>query len=127
MPAIRMLGQLAAFLQELAVLAAAGYWGFSLPAGLAVRLIAMLAAPALLAFGWGMLAAPRARVVLPGWARTGFVTAWFAAGAVALAAAGASWLAVALAVAFVVSKFLLGMWPASGPPAFRQDPPPETR
>ncbi|MBO0807874.1 MAG: DUF2568 domain-containing protein, partial [Actinobacteria bacterium] len=64
-----MLGQLAAFLQELAVLAAAGYWGFSLPGSQAVRLIAVLAAPALLAFGWGMLAAPRARVVLPDWAR----------------------------------------------------------
>jgi hypothetical protein len=120
-----MLGHLAAFLQELAVLAAAGYWGFSLPAGLAVRLIAALAAPALLAFGWGMLAAPRARVVLPGWARTAFVTSWFAAGAVALAAAGASWLAVALAVAFVVSKFVLGMWPAGGQPDFRQHPPSE--
>ena len=49
-----------AFLLELCMLAALGYWGFTLDHGLAVRVGAGLGVPLLAAVVWGLLLAPRA-------------------------------------------------------------------
>ena len=48
------------FVLELCMLAALGYWGFTLDQGLAVRAIAGLGAPLLAAVVWGIFMAPRA-------------------------------------------------------------------
>jgi hypothetical protein len=49
-----------AFLLELCMLAALGYWGFTLDQGLAVRVGVGLGAPVLVALVWGIWMAPRA-------------------------------------------------------------------
>ena len=54
-----------AFLLELCMLAALGYWGFTLDQGLAVRVGAGLGVPVLAAVVWGIWMAPRASNPLP--------------------------------------------------------------
>lgn len=54
-----------AFLLELAMLAAAGWWGFTLDAGWPVRVLAGIGVPLLLAVVWGVFCSPRAGVALP--------------------------------------------------------------
>ena len=53
-----------AFLLELCMLAALGYWGFTLDQGLAIRVGAGLGVPLLAAVIWGVLMAPRAAIPL---------------------------------------------------------------
>ena len=52
----------AAFVSELAALAALGWWGFTLDAPPAVRVLVGIAVPLLAAVLWGAFAAPRAPV-----------------------------------------------------------------
>ena len=78
-----------AFLLELAVLFAVGYWGFRLSLGMPLRLVAGLAPPLLMAVLWGLLAAPRASFPLHAVADVAFQIAWFGVGALAFWAAGA--------------------------------------
>jgi hypothetical protein len=54
-----------AFLLELALLVAIGYWGFQLDTATAVRWLVTIGAPAALALTWGQVAAPRAKRRLP--------------------------------------------------------------
>jgi hypothetical protein len=77
-----------AFLLELAVLFAVGFWGFTLSSGLPLRLLAGIGTPALMAVLWGILAAPKASFPLQGAADAVFRIAWFGIGAVAFWAAG---------------------------------------
>ena len=49
-----------AFLLELCMLAALGYWGFTLDQGFIIRIIAGLGAPLLAAVIWGLWMAPKA-------------------------------------------------------------------
>ena len=53
------------FLLELCMLAALGYWGFTLDQGLAIRVGAGLGAPLLAAVAWGLWMAPKASHPLP--------------------------------------------------------------
>lgn len=107
--AVRNLNLATAFLLELAVLVAAGYWGFTLHPNLAVRLLAGLGAPLVLAVLWGVFAAPKASIPLHGIAGIAFKVAWFAAGAAALALAGRTVPAVVLMVVYVVNTLMLAL------------------
>ncbi|MFJ5233747.1 DUF2568 domain-containing protein [Kitasatospora sp. NPDC088391] len=73
----------AAFAVELAVYAAAGWWGWARPGRRAWRLSAAVAAVLGLALPWGWFAAPTANHPLHGAARAVFELCWFGAGALA--------------------------------------------
>ena len=55
----------AAFVSELAALAALALWGWSMPSDLPVRLLAAVVLPLVAAVLWGRFAAPRAPVRRP--------------------------------------------------------------
>ena len=97
-----------AFLLELAVLFAVGYWGFRLSVSLPLRLVAGLATPLLMAVLWGLLAAPKATFPLHGAADAGFRIAWFGVGALAFWAAGRPIAALVLTGVLAVNALMLG-------------------
>jgi hypothetical protein len=73
-----------ALLVELAVYAAAGYWGFTRDGGLPKRLLLALGVPALLALVWGYFGAPAATYPVHGPFRALLELGWFGSGAAAL-------------------------------------------
>ncbi|GAA3515713.1 hypothetical protein GCM10022220_64540 [Actinocatenispora rupis] len=90
------------FLLELVCLAALVYWGWRLPAGLPVRLLAGVLLPVAAAVCWGMFASPRGRwLTVPG--RAVCEVGLFGGAAVALAAAGQPVAGVVLAVVAAAS------------------------
>ncbi|SBT64119.1 Protein of unknown function (DUF2568) [Micromonospora sediminicola] len=95
------------FLLELALLAAAGLWGFTLDAGWPVRLLAGLGAPLVIAVVWGVFCSPRATVALPAPAKLGVQAACFLGGGVLLALAGHPLPGAALVLLWAVDKALL--------------------
>jgi hypothetical protein len=104
-PVLRAFNLAVAFLLELAVLAAAGYWGFQLDGSLAW--LAGLGAPVVLALLWGRFAAPRAANALHGVAGGVFRVCWFACGAAALVVAGHPVWGITLAVVYVANSAVL--------------------
>ena len=103
-----------AFLLELAMLVAAGWWGFTLDAGLVVRLLAGLGAPLLIAVVWGVFCSPKAGVPLAAPAKTTIQAACFVAGGLLLALAGRPVPGILLVVLWVVNTTLLRL---AGDPA----------
>ncbi|WP_405164050.1 YrdB family protein [Nocardia sp. NBC_01499] len=76
------------FLLELGVIAAAAVWGFTLPAGVLVRVVAGLAAPTLFILMWALFGAGSTpRFPLRGGWRLALELIWFGGGALALATA----------------------------------------
>lgn len=109
--AAKMANLLLMFLLELGTLAAAAYWGFTIAAPLAVRILAGLGAPAVLIVVWAVFgAANGARIPLKGFARVVLEVLWFGSAVAALAAAGRSGWAVTFAVAFAVNAALRLFW-----------------
>jgi Protein of unknown function (DUF2568) len=53
------------FLVELCALATLAYWGFTLDAPIAVRVVLGVATPLIAAIAWGTYVAPRARLSAP--------------------------------------------------------------
>jgi hypothetical protein len=102
MSPVRAMLLLVAFLLELAVLAAVGYFGFHQSGALAWLL--GLGLPLLFAVLWGVFAAPKAPRPLPGPVDAAFRIVWFACGAGALVFAGQPVAGVALAVVYVVDS-----------------------
>ncbi|OKI71052.1 YrdB family protein [Micromonospora sp. CB01531] len=76
------------FLLELALLVAAGWWGFTRDAGWPTRLLAGLVAPLLIAVVWGLFCSPKATVSLPAAAKLTVQAACFGTGGLLLASAG---------------------------------------
>ncbi|MFI7212545.1 YrdB family protein [Micromonospora maritima] len=95
------------FLLELALLAAAGLWGFTLDVGWPVRLLAGLGAPLVIAVVWGVFCSPRATVPLPAPAKLGVQAACFLSGGVLLALAGHPLPGAALVLLWALDKTLL--------------------
>lgn len=92
-----------AFLLELAALGALAWWGADTGTGLAGAILLGVGAPAGAAIGWGLFAAPRARIRLP---MAGILTVkavTFGAAAAAVYALGQHELAIAFAVVALVS------------------------
>ncbi|MFD6157194.1 YrdB family protein [Nocardia sp. NPDC060256] len=76
------------FLLELGVLAGVAVWGFTLPAGLLVRVIAGVATPALFVLMWALFGAGSTpRFPLRGTWRLALELIWFGGGALAWATA----------------------------------------
>ncbi|GGO66355.1 YrdB family protein [Nonomuraea cavernae] len=101
------------FLLELGVLAAAGYWGFTLSESWGVKLLAGLGGPALFVAVWALFGAGGgANAVFPltGPARAALEIIWFGGGALALHAAGLTTPAAVLAALFVVNAVLRLVW-----------------
>ncbi|MFU8875560.1 YrdB family protein [Micromonospora sp. SL4-19] len=96
-----------AFLLELALLVAVGWWGFTLQAGLPVRLLAGLGAPLLIAVGWGLFCSPRASVPLPAPAKLTAQAACFVTGGLLLALAGKPVPGALLVALWALDKALL--------------------
>ncbi|MCW3843136.1 YrdB family protein [Micromonospora yasonensis] len=96
-----------AFLLELALLVAAGWWGFTLDARWPARLLAGLGAPLLIAVVWGVFCSPRANVPLPAPAKLGVQAACFLTGGLLLALAGRPVPGAVLVAVWAVDKALL--------------------
>ncbi|MFC0503671.1 DUF2568 domain-containing protein [Micromonospora costi] len=111
---IRGLGLLLLFLLELAVLVVGARWGWAVHGNLALRLLAAVAVPAVLATLWGVFGSPKARVVLRAPAKQAFQAAWFVAGGGMLALLGRPLLGLALVLVWAVTVTLLRL---SGRPA----------
>lgn len=109
--ALRVLNLAVAFFLELAVLVAAGYWGFTLPVNAVGRLLTGLGVPLVFAVLWGVFASPKAPLPLDGLARAGFMVAWFGAGVALLALAGRAVPAVVLGAVYVVNTLMLRLLP----------------
>ncbi|SCL13951.1 Protein of unknown function [Micromonospora rhizosphaerae] len=103
-----------AFLLEPAMLVAAGWWGFSLDAGLAVRLAAGLGAPLLITVVWGIFCSPKASVPLAAPAKTAIQAACFVTGGLLLALAGRPVPGILLVVLWAANTTLLRL---AGDPA----------
>jgi hypothetical protein len=99
-----------AFLSELAALAALAAWGWSVPGTTAPRVLLAIGAPLVAAVLWGLFAAPSAPVGITALAVVVKIGV-FGTAALALLAIGRPQLAVALAVAALLSSAL------STPPA----------
>ncbi|MEV0466787.1 YrdB family protein [Nocardia tengchongensis] len=88
------------FLLELCVLGAAAWWGFTVSAPIAVRIVAGLAAPAVFIVVWALFGAAKdPRYPQTGWRRVALEVAWFGAAAVLL---GLAWTPVAGVAMFAV-------------------------
>ncbi|SCF36794.1 YrdB family protein [Micromonospora mirobrigensis] len=96
-----------AFVVELAMLVAAGWWGFTLDAGLALRLLAGLGAPLLIAVVWGVFCSPRASVRLPAPAKLAVQAACFVVAGLLLALAGHPVLGGLLVAVWAVDRAVL--------------------
>jgi len=76
------------FLLELAVLVGLGYWGYSAGGSWAAQIGLAIVAPLVAAVLWGVFGSPRAPLHLEGIWRLLLETAFFGAGAAALAVSG---------------------------------------
>lgn len=99
-------GAVLAFLLELAVYAAAGYWAFTRPGRWPKRLALAVAAVVALIVVWGLFGAPSATYPLHGFPRAVLELCWFGSGALALLAARRRPAALIFVVAWVVSTIL---------------------
>jgi hypothetical protein len=95
----------AAFLSELAALAALAWWGWTVPDSTGLRIVLAVGAPLVAAVLWGVFAAPRAPVRVRALAVLVKVLV-FGAGALALLAIGHPWVGVVLALVAVLSSVL---------------------
>jgi hypothetical protein len=95
-----------AFLLELCALAALGYWGAVAGHGVWAYVLAALT-PLAAAVIWGTFASPRAPVRLATLPKVALRLSVLLGGAVALATAGPTWLAITLAVVIVSDEVAL--------------------
>jgi NADH:ubiquinone oxidoreductase subunit K len=102
---IRAINLGVAFLLELAVLFAIGYWGLTMTQGWLVRLLASLGGILLMAVLWGIFASTKASAPLHGVVDVAFRIAWSGVGAIALWAAGLPFAVLAL---YLVNALMLG-------------------
>jgi hypothetical protein len=98
------------FLLELAVYGAVAWWGFTLPGGPIVRLLAGLGAPALFAVVWAVFGSPKAKIPLRGLGRAVLEVLWFGGGALAFLSVAGLATATVFAAAFVVNAVLRIVW-----------------
>jgi len=104
---IRGLSLGVAFLLELTVLFAIGYWGFTQPWGSPVRFVAGFGGPLLMAVLWGVFGSPKASVPLVGAADAAFRIAWVGIGALAFWITGSPIAALALVGVYAVNAVML--------------------
>ncbi|MFI9555337.1 YrdB family protein [Nonomuraea endophytica] len=101
------------FLLELGVIAAVGYWGFTVSSNWIINTLAGLGAPALFITAWALFGAGggvNATFPATGIWRGVLEILWFGGGAAALYAAGAATPAAVLAILFAVNAALRLIW-----------------
>lgn len=98
------------FLLELAALAALGWWGWRHGPNVPLKVVLAAGAPLVAAVVWGLFAAPKAAIPVPGVAQVAVQVAVFAAATLALLANGAPRLAVAFAVVAIANAALMALW-----------------
>jgi hypothetical protein len=101
---------LLAFLLELFMLAAFAYWGFNTGPYALLHYVLGIGTPLIVAVIWGVWMAPSARRRLRGAAYLAVKVILFAAAAAGLYFAGQLYLAVLLAVLFVINQGLIYIW-----------------
>lgn len=101
------------FFLELGVIAAAGYWGFTVNQSWLIKVVAGLGAPALFIAAWALFGAgggANATFPATGIWRAVLEILWFGGGAAALYAAGAATPAAVFAILFVLNAALRIIW-----------------
>jgi Protein of unknown function (DUF2568) len=98
-----------AFLLELGVLAALGYWGFQTGQGTIAKIGLGIGAPVLAVVVWWLFGAPQAMWHLNGIFRLLLEVIFFGSAAVALYAAGQHVLGLAFALVFVLNTVLISL------------------
>jgi Protein of unknown function (DUF2568) len=96
-----------AFLLELGVVAALGFWGFSTGPGVLTKIVLGIGAPVVAIVLWGLFGSPKATWHLDGPWRLLLQIVFFGLAAVALYAAGQRVLGVVFALLFVLNCSLL--------------------
>jgi hypothetical protein len=99
-----------AFLLELAMLAAFGYWGFHGDKGLAAKWLLGLGLPVLTAIIWGMFLAPRAAHRLGNISGNLFSLTLFLAATAGLFHTGHTLLAIIFAATAILNRMLIFLW-----------------
>ena len=99
-----------AFLLELGVVAALGFWGFSTGSGVLAKIVLGIGAPLVAIVVWGLFGSPKATWHLDGLWRLLLQIVFFGLAAVALFAAGQRVLGVVFALLFVLNCTLLYVW-----------------
>lgn len=106
------------FLLELSVLAAAAWWGATLDAPLALRILTALATPALFITAWALFGAAKdARYPQTGWRRALLELIWFGAAALLLAFAWAPLAGALFFAIWIVNGLLRIYWKQEHPTA----------
>jgi hypothetical protein len=99
-----------AFLLELGVLVALGYWGFTVGPNTFVKVVLGLGAPALAVVVWAIFGAPKSPTQLQGAAYLALQAVFFGGGALALVVAGQRGLGVAFALIALVNCTAAAIW-----------------
>ncbi len=99
-----------AFLLELCVLVALGYWGLQTGQGMIAKIGLAIGAPAVAVVIWALFGAPKAVWSLQGPWHLIVDVIFFGAAAVALFAAGRRQLAVAFALVVLINHILIYVW-----------------
>lgn len=99
-----------AFLLELGVVAALGFWGFQTGSGLLAKILLGIGAPLVAIVVWGLFGSPKAAWHLDGIWRLILQVVFFGSAAVALYAASQRVLGVVFALLFVLNCTLLYVW-----------------
>jgi Protein of unknown function (DUF2568) len=99
-----------AFLLELALLAAFGYWGFQTGSSTLVKVLLGIGIPLLAAVIWGIFMAPNSARHLQGGAYLVLKALLFGLAVVALMTAGRTTLGVVFAAVVVINTILLYIW-----------------
>jgi Protein of unknown function (DUF2568) len=99
-----------AFLLELALLAAFGYWGFQSGGSTLVKILLGIGLPLLVALIWGIFMAPNSARRLQGGAYLALKAVLFGLAVAALMAAGRTTLGVLFAIVVVINTILLFIW-----------------
>ena len=110
MNSLKLLNLALRFVLELCLLAALGWWGFSVRGPLIVKIPLAVVIVVAVAALWGVFLSPRRPVQLGGAARLVLEVALFALAVAALAATGQPAMAAALGVVYVINKGLIMLW-----------------
>ena len=99
-----------AFLLELGVLVALGYWGFTVGPNTFLKFVLGLGAPALAVVVWAIFGAPKSSTQLQGVAYLVLQAVFFGGGALALVVAGQRGWGIAFALIALVNSTAAAIW-----------------
>lgn len=110
MEILKMANLALAFLLELCLLAALGYWGYHTGQSTLMRWLLMIGVPLVMAVVWGIFLAPKSAVALPHGVKLAGKFVAFVIGVLALVAVGQSTLATIFAIIVVINMGLIVIW-----------------